>query len=192
MGHLKGLKEYLDEFYDKSIFDQVLASKKPFEFHIQGHRVIRAEILENLTYDLKVAVEDQGQEEIPKIQVKLLYPADLADSVRPLIKIDEKTKSLQMEPILSPHHRYFVKNKSLFPLMKEKQVLFFTLLEGEVIRGIIAGFSRYDITVRLKGSVPVTILRHSIYDLKNKKGRCFLKSFQEKRRDWEKSELFVS
>lgn len=192
MGYLTGLKEYLDEFYDKSIFDQVLASKKPFEFHLHGYRFIRAEILENLTYDMKLAIEDQGQEEIPKIQVKLLYPADLADSVRPLIKIDEKIKSLAMEPILSPHRRHFVKNKSLFPLMKEKQVVFLTLLEGEIIRGIIAGFSRYDITVNLKGSIPVTVLRHSIYDLKDKKGRCFLKSFQEKHRDWERSDLYVS
>jgi len=46
--------------------------------------------------------------------------------------------------------------------------------------------------VSLKGEIPVTILRHSIYDLKNKKGRCFLKSFQEEHRDWEKSRLFVS
>jgi hypothetical protein len=192
MGYLKGLKEYLDEFYDKSIFDQVLASKKPWEFHLHGHRVIRAEVLENLTYDLKVAVEEHGQEEIPKIQVKLLYPADLADSIRPLIKVDENTKSLAMEPILSPHRRYFVKNKSLFPLMKGRQVLFFTLLDGEIIKGIIAGFSRYDITINLKGGIPVTLLRHSIYDLKDKNGRCFLKSFQEKHRDWEKSELYAS
>jgi hypothetical protein len=46
--------------------------------------------------------------------------------------------------------------------------------------------------VSLKGGFPVTILRHSIYDLRNKKGRCFLKSFQEEHRDWEKSHLFVS
>ena len=76
--------------------------------------------------------------------------------------------------------------------MKEKQVVFFTLLEGEIIRGIIADFSRFDITVNLKGGIPVTVLRHSIYDVENKEGRSFLKSFQEKYRDWEKSELFVS
>lgn len=192
MGYLAGLNEYLDEWYDTSVFNHAVASKKPFEFHLHGHRVARATVLENLTYDLRVAIEDQGQEEIPKIQIKVLYAADLADSVRSLIKIDEKVKLLGMEPILSPHHRYFVKNKSLFPLMKEKQVIFFTLLEGELLRGIITGFSRYDVTINLKGGVPLTILRHSIYDFRDKKGRCFLKSFQEKHRDWEKSELFVS
>ena len=84
------------------------------------------------------------------------------------------------------------KNKTLFPLLKEREVLFFTLLEGEVIKGILGGFTRYDITVHLKGGTPVYLLRHSVYDLRDKKGRCFLKSFQESRRDWEKSEWFVS
>jgi len=76
--------------------------------------------------------------------------------------------------------------------MKDQEVVFFTLLEGELIRGIITGFNRHEITVSLKGGIPVAILRHSIYDLRNKKGRCFLKSFQEEHRDWERSHLFVS
>jgi hypothetical protein len=97
-----------------------------------------------------------------------------------------------LEPIISPKKRYHIKNKSIFPLMKERAVLFFTLIEGEIIKGIVAGFSRYEITVNLKGGIPVTILRHGIYDLRNKKGRCFLKSFQETNRDWEKNPLFIS
>jgi hypothetical protein len=52
--------------------------------------------------------------------------------------------------------------------MKDKQVLFFTLLEGEIIRGIIADFSQYDITINLKGGLPVVILRHSIDDARIK------------------------
>lgn len=191
MGYLIGLEEYLNENYTNSIFDHALDSKHLWEFHLHGHRIVRARVLENLTYDLKVTIERQEEEVLPKIQVKLLYPADHANSARPLIKIDEKTKELGMDPIFSPHYRYFIKNKSLFPLMKGKQVVFFTLLEGEIIRGIITGFSRYDITANLKGGISVTILRHSIYDLRNKKGRCFLKSFQETHRDWEKSDLYA-
>ena len=192
MGHLLGLKEYLDEAYNSSIFDQPLDLKQPWEFHLHGHRVARATILENLTYDLKVDIKDQGEEVLPKIQIKFLYPSDVAESVRPLIKIDEKIKALGLGPILLPARRYFIKNKSILPLMKKRPVVFFTLLEGEIIRGVIAGFNRYEITVNLKGGIPVTILRHSVYDLRDKKGRSFLKSFQEKHKDWEKSELFVS
>jgi hypothetical protein len=192
MGYLVGLEQYLEEFYNKSIFDQVLDSGEPWQFHLHGHRTIKGRALENLTYDLKLDTQAQQEQVLSKVEIKLLYPSHLDESVRPLIKIDKEVRKLGLSPILPPRQRYFVKNKSLFPLMKNQEVVFFTLLEGEIIRGIISDFSRYEITVSLKGENPVTILRHSIYDLRNKKGRCFLKSFQAERRDWEKSHLFVS
>lgn len=34
-------------------------------------------------------------------------------------------------------------------------------------------------------------MRHSILDLRDKKGRSFMKSFQEVHKDWENSGLFV-
>ena len=191
MGYLVGLEEYLGKFYKKSIFEQIVDSGELWEFHLHGLRTIKGRALENLTYDLKVDTEAQQEQVLSKVEIKLLYPAHLDESVRPLIKIDRGVQKLGLGPILSPRHRYFIKNKSLFPLMKDKEVVFFTLLEGEIIRGIISGFDRYEITVSLKGGSPVTILRHSIYDLRNKEGRCFLKSSQEKQRDWEKSHLFV-
>ena len=54
MGDLQGLQEYLDAGYENSIFDRVLEDRKPWEFHLHGQRVIRATIVENSTYDLKV------------------------------------------------------------------------------------------------------------------------------------------
>ncbi len=192
MGHLLGLQEYLDEVYNTSIFDQAPGSDLKWELHVQKHRIIKARITQVLKYDVGLDAGGDGEEVLPKVYVKLVYPENLSESVMSAVKIDKKVKELGLEPILAPGKRFHVKNKSLFPLMKERQVVFFTLLEGEIIRGIIAGFSRYEITVHLKGGIPVTILRHSIYDLRDKKGRCFLKSFQEKHKDWEKSELYVS
>lgn len=192
MGHLEGLNEYLAENYEVSVFDTAMASQEPWEMHLHGHRTVKTIVLENRKWDVTVGIGEQGREEIQKIQVKYLYPADLSEAIKPLVKMEKKVEELKLEPILSPHKRYFVKNKTLFPLMKEKEVLLFVLLEGEVLRGIVTDFSRYDVTVNLKGGVPVTILRHSIYDLRNKRGRCFLKSFQDEHRDWEKSSLYVS
>jgi len=192
MGYLLGLQEYLDENYDLSVFDAVFETKEQWGFHLSNHRIVRATIKENLTYDVKLDIEGEGKELLPKTDVKLVCRQELADAVKPLLKTDKKVQELGLEPIIPPSKRHHIKNKSLFPLMKERQALFFTLLEGEIVKGIIAGFSRYEISANLKGGIPVTILRHSIYDLRNKKGRCFLKSVQEKRRDWEKTDLFVS
>ena len=192
MGHLLGLQEYLEEKYNISIFDQAFDSKESWEIHLHNHRIVRAVIIENLRYDLKLSIEGAGEELIQKTEVKLLYQVEKAGSIRSLIKTDKKVKVLGLEPVISPKQRHHIKNKSLFPLMKERRVLIFKLLEGEIIKGIISGFSRYDITISLKGEIPITILRHSVYDLRDKKGRCFLKSFQEEHRDWEKDDLYVS
>jgi hypothetical protein len=158
---------------------------------LHGQRIVQARVVEDRTYDVGVDIDGQGQEELPKLQVKCLYPAESAASVRKFIKMDPKIQGLGLEPIRLPVERHIVKNKTLFPLMKEREVVFCTLLEGEVIRGIIADFSRYDLTIHAKGGVPIVILRHSIYDLRNKQGRCMLRSFQQTHKDWKKSALFV-
>ena len=58
--------------------------------------------------------------------------------------------------------------------------LFFTLLGGNVLRGIITGFSRYEINLSMKGGIPVVIMRHAVFDVKDKKDRSFLKKEVEK------------
>ncbi|HIJ58560.1 MAG TPA: hypothetical protein HPP41_02710 [Deltaproteobacteria bacterium] len=192
MGSLLGLREYLDESYNISVFDQAFESQEPWELHLYNHRIIRSKVHENSRYDLRLSAKEEEEELLPKTDVKLLYPADLSDSVRPLLKIDKTVRDLGLEPIISPRMRHHIKNKSLFPLIKERRVVFFTLMEGEIVKGLVTGFTRYEITVSLKGGIPIYILRHGVYDLRDKKGLCFLKSFQETRRDWEKSDLFIS
>jgi len=58
MGFLSGLQEYLKQTYNASVFDQARESRQPWEFHLHGHRVIRANIYKNLVYDLKIKSND--------------------------------------------------------------------------------------------------------------------------------------
>ncbi len=192
MGFLSGFQEYLKQTYNASVFDQVCESGQPWEFHLHGHRIIRAHIRKNLVYDLKIKSDDTKQSVLSKTDIKMLYPSEASHATQPLLKTDPKVLKLALEPIITPALRRHIKNKSLFPLMKERKVVFITLLEGEVIKGLITGFTRYEITCSLKGGIPISILRHAIYDLRDKKGRSFLKSTQEARKDWEKSSLYVS
>ena len=189
---LQGLRDHLNSVRSHSVFDQLLASQEVWEMRLHGQRVVQAKVVENQAYEMVLDIEGQGREPIHKLQVKCLYPAASAADVAKQLKIDKKVLGLGLEPIKAPAERYIVKNKTLFPLMKEREVVFCTLMEGEVIRGLIADFSRFEMIMHAKGGLPVTILRHSLYDLRNKKGRCMLRSFQQEHRDWQKSALFVS
>ena len=191
MNHLAGFREYLSAGYDQSVFQRALAAQDLWEFHLHTHRTERLRVTANLTHDLQVDAGGRTPEDLPKLHVKLLYPAAQAAAVAPLIGSDPRVRALQLKPVLVPAARRHVKNKTLFVLMKDREVVFFTLMEGEVVRGIIGEFSRYDVTVHAKGGLPVVLLRHSIYDLRNKQGRCYLKSFQDAHRDWKKSKYFV-
>lgn len=192
MGYLSGLEEYLKKNYYNSVFDTALHSGEPWRYHLHGNRTLTAHLTENSTYDVKLKAEENNEETLPKTAIKLLYLASLKASVRQLLKTAKKVRKLGLEPIIAEAERNHIKNKTLFPLMEEKQVLFFTLLEGEVIRGVIKDFSRYDITIGLKGGIPATIMRHAIHDLRDKKGNCYLKSIQEKRKGWKNSPLYVT
>lgn len=169
-------KKYLNENYHRSIFDQALKSGEPWDLHLHDHRIVQARITSDQIFDIGLNISGSGETLIPKLQAKILYPAATAKTIRPLIKNDIKVQDRHLEPIIRTGQRHHIKNKTIFPLMQAREVLFFTLLEGEVVRGLITGFSRYDITVSLKGGVPVTIMRHAIFDLRDKKGHCLLKA----------------
>jgi sRNA-binding regulator protein Hfq len=192
MGYLIGLNEYLEAHYHESVFDQAVLDGQRWEIHVHPHRIFQARIMETVTYDVTVDTGEGERETLPKVQIKFLYPAELADSVKPLLMQDTKVEAQNLGPHFSPRYRHHVKNKTLFPLMNDRTVLFFTLLEGEVLKGIVAGFNRYEITVHVKGGLPITVLRHSIHDIRDKRGQCFLKKSQEKREGWKKSSLYVA
>lgn len=189
---LTGLNEYLHKNYDLSIFDTAFQSQAVYTFHLHQHRVISARVKDIQKYDVVLDVENQVPETMPKLHIKYLFEKEITEAVGRMISVDADIRKKALETIRPPAQRHHIKNKTLYPLMKERTVLFFTLLEGELIRGIVAGFSKYELMVHLKGGKPVTILRHAVYDVRDKKGRSYLKQIQQKARDWKKSTYYVN
>ncbi len=176
MSGATGLNQYLKENYDTSVFDLALSDRSPWVYHLHEQKIVQAQIARNSTYQIALSIEEGPETEIDKTSVKLLYPAIHAPKAGKLIKTDPKLKAEPIAPIIYPKGRHHIKNKALFPLMQQREVLFFTLLEGEIIRGLVMAFSRYDLTIGLKGGIPIVVMRHSVWDVRDKKGRCYLKN----------------
>jgi sRNA-binding regulator protein Hfq len=177
------LEEYLKQYYETSVFD--LAGPRPdqptlWTLHLHEARTLTGWIKENKKYDIIFQPTDSNEEEVAKITIKFLYPAEYQARVASLVKIDPQVKAQRLSPIYQPSKRNFIKNKTLFPLMEQREVMFFTLLEGEIIRGLITGFTRYEIMVNMKGGVPITILRHAVYAFRDKRQKSYLKRDIEK------------
>ncbi len=191
MAFLAGLNDYLLKNYRHSTWEEGAATGALYSLHVHDHTTLQGTIAENSAYDVVVAAVDGVRHELPKTRIKMLYPAEFADRVQAQVKIDPEVAARQLEPIVPIKQRHFIKNKTLFPLMRTQEVLLITLLGGEVLKGLIHSFSRYEITLALKDGTQVVILRHAILDIRNKPGRCFLKSSQQTLRDWTKSELYI-
>jgi sRNA-binding regulator protein Hfq len=195
MYRISGFNHYLEQNCEHSTFTELLASGAYWYFYLHGGELIAARIVADRVYDFDALPADMDASApmhpraIAKLDVKLMYPAEFRGQVEKLLKTDEKVAERCLSPIAWPGERHHIKNRTLFPLMKENVVVFITLLEGEVVRGLIGGFSRYEITVKLKGGIPVTVLRQAVYDIRDKQGRCYLKSVQQQAKDWLKSTL---
>lgn len=179
---LAGLTEYLKAHYEESVFDQVQKNKNQlWTLHVHGGSIETGLVVENRKYDILFVPEGGKEEELPKLHVKFLYPADSKEAVSKLLKVDQRIEAMKLEPIKRPAKRHHIKNKTLWPLMRSREVLFFTMLEGEILRGLVTGFSRYEIVLSLKGGIPVHLLRHAVFDVRDKRGRCYLKSAVERK-----------
>lgn len=191
MAFLAGLNDYRIKNYPNSAIDEAVASQGLYCLHLHGGTSMQGSITANTTYDIEVTTPDGNKRDLPKIQIKLFYADEYAQPVRKHITIDEALQSRGLAPIAAIKQRNFIKNKTLFVLMREQEALSFTLLEGEILQGCIQSFSRYEITLRINEQATVVVLRHAILDVRNKQDRCFLKSSQQTLRDWTKSALYI-
>ncbi len=172
------LRTYLESHYEASAFDQALSSGEVWILYCHGLKTFRGIIKKNEKYDVTVEDVSLGEQGIRKVEIKYLYPESKESLVTKLIKRDEK---ILHPPIEEKARRRHIKNKTLFPLMKNREVVFLQTLEGELIRGLVDEFSRYEIVVKLKNGAPVTVLRHCVYDFWNKAGVHLLKSDLKKK-----------
>lgn len=191
MGYLRGFDDYLKRNYDRDVFKEFKMRGSLLHFHLFGHEELTRKIRKSVTFDLDLADRRGQVRRYPKLHVKFYYPAKLEEEVKPLIDVNPQVEAMKLGPIRHIPERYHVKNKTLYPLMMERQAVVITLLEGEVLRGFIDDFTRYELFLKFHDHLRIIVLRHAILRLEDFRGRSMLKDFQEEQRDWEKSPLWV-
>ena len=191
MGYLRGLDEYLKQNYDRDVFKEFKLQRALLHFHFAGHQELTRKIKKSMTFDLDLRDREGQIVRYPKLHIKFYYPAKLEQAVKPLIDVNPEVEAMNLEPIRHIPERYHIKNKTLYPLMMERQAVVITLLEGEVLRGFIDDFTRYEIFLKFRDDLRIIVLRHAIYRFQDFRGRDLLKNAQEESKDWQKSSLWV-
>lgn len=169
----EALEKYLKEHGGDSFFEKECGSGAAWCLFLHDKKKLTCTIVRNEKFECDVADPQGAEQRIHKVRVKFACPAAFVEEVERQLKLDEAVAARKEGPHFLPKYRHPIEDRVLFDLMNRREVLFFTMLEGEVLRGIILGFSRYEIRLGMKGNVPVVILRHGVYDLRDKRGRNY-------------------
>lgn len=169
------VKEYFASSQPPSVFDDLAGSGAAALLHrcdtTDSIGVVAKNGIYDLTFRQAGATEGTPETVLPKLDI--LYVC--APDAQPAIRRQTKTPLRAAEPLRKAVDRNHIKNKTLHPLMETRTVVYLTLLDSTVIRGIVTGFNRYEMRISLKGDIPVVVLRHGILTAETKDGHSILR-----------------
>lgn len=165
------MEEYVVQAPLRSVLLEVAESGQEIALALHDHRNLRGQITEVDRYSITaIPMEKKGPGEpveIHKLQIKLAYEPSQWKVVRKVLKTDKAVKAKGLGPIERPQDRYTCSTKRLFRYLDQELTVQATLLEGEILRGRVTWFSRYELGMEVKEGVEVTIFRHALHDLRS-------------------------
>ncbi len=150
----------------RSCLDDAKDTGRPLALALHGKDKAMGIVLEVAPYS--VTIQEDGAEEpreIHKLQLKYAWDPEEWKKVRKGVRTDKDLSKAPVEPIERPQDRYTCSDKRLFRYMDDEAQVQATLLEGEVLKGTVTWFGRYEFGMMLKSDVEVTIFRHALHDL---------------------------
>lgn len=150
-------REHRDQNRDRT----TLIEGKRLTLGLHGRRSLSGTVGEVTSYLFGFAPDGGEFEEIHKLQVRYAYSREDWKRAKKAIKTD-KTLAGPSEPVPRPQDRYGCSDKRLFRYHDQETEIAVTLLEGDVIRGKVAWFSRYEIGLAVRGDVGVVAFRHAL------------------------------
>jgi sRNA-binding regulator protein Hfq len=102
---------------------------------------------------------------IHKLKLLYAYAPDAWKAVKKGIRVDKKHGRDTEQPAVRPQDRYSCSDRRLFGYLDRNVDLNVSLLSGEVLRGHITWFGRYEFGLKLRSDAEITVFRHALRDL---------------------------
>ncbi len=171
MGHVelktilrrRRLKAHRDEHRDRT----VLEPGNHMTFGLHGKRLVTGTVGEVSAYSFSFTPDDGEPEDVHKLQVKLAYDPKDWKRAKKAIRTDRALAKNPREPVPRPQDRYGCSDKRLFSYVDRGDEITVTLLEGELIKGRVRWFSRYEMALEVRGDATLYIFRHALHDVSN-------------------------
>lgn len=159
------MQQHREDNRMRSCLDAAQASGEPIALGLHGKDKVIGRVLRVDPYAVIVETEDGEEREIHKLQLKYAWTPDDWKGLRKAMRQNKELSKEPKQPIERPQDRYTCSDKRLFRYMDRGTIVDAVLLEGEILRGTVTWFGRYEFGMELKGEVPVTVFRHCLYSL---------------------------
>lgn len=159
------MQSHREENRLRSCLEQAKESGESVAIAIHGKSKVIGTVIEVAPYSVTMRTDEGEERELHKLQLKYAWAPDDWKRVRKGVRNDKSRSRDPLPPIERPQDRYTCSDKRLFRYMDDEAVVQATLLEGEVLRGTVAWFGRYEFGLTLKGDVEVTVFRHALHEL---------------------------
>ncbi len=161
--HSRRLASHLAMYSDRSVLADALKDGRAWRFALHGRRVVNARVTGLDRYEARLLHEGSGDEQVVhKLQFKLAWRPEEDKLARKGFRWDSQLRGAPREPVLRPQDRFGCSNRRLFDWLEAKTRVGLTTLEGEVVQGTVAWFSRYEVGVSVRGKAEVVCFRHAL------------------------------
>ena len=173
LGHAK-----LDEFLAKrrfdqhrganrvrSVLDEAASDGRVWTWALFGGRKVEGKLTAITPYNVTLVPTEGAPEELHKLAFKFGHAPDDFKRLRKIQLCNKALREAPKAPAERPQERYTCSDKRFFKYVDSGAVVRATLLEGEVIEGSVAWFSRYEFALSIKGHATIVVFRHALNDL---------------------------
>jgi sRNA-binding regulator protein Hfq len=148
---------------DRSVLVDAHKDGRAWRFALHDGRVLTGRVVGLDRYEARLAPTGSDDEEsVHKLQFKLAWRPEEDKLARKGFRWDKELREQPQEPVPRPQDRFGCSNRKLFGWLEADTRVSLTTLEGEVVLGKIAWFSRYEIGVNVKDKTEVIFFRHAL------------------------------
>jgi sRNA-binding regulator protein Hfq len=127
-------------------------------------RTLKGKVVAVEPYQVQFEADGGAVETLHKLKLLYTYAPDDWKAVKKGIRSDKKAGEPEA-PAPRPQDRYSCSDRRLFGYLDRDVELNVTLLDGEILRGHLQWFGRYEFGFKLRSDAVVTVFRHALRDV---------------------------
>ncbi len=154
----------LDEHREANRDRTCLVPGEPLALVLHHGRTLKGQVVSVEPYTFQFDTGN-GTQEIHKLQVVYGYPPAEWKKVKKAVKVDKNAASDADAPAVRPQDRYSCSDKRLFGYLDREVEIAVTLIDGQILRGTVRWFGRYEFGLAVRTGVELVVFRHALRDL---------------------------